>query len=167
MKPTHPSLLLSALLAIVLLSGCETTGGVSSRIQEKSAAFAALTPEQQKLVRSGEIEIGFTSDMVYMALGPASKTEVKDSPDGPVTMLTFNKYYPTRNVMISLSRDGGMSYAGGIQGANNPVRGGSSSGTDVNTVNSRMSLEPADPTFHTLYVFLFMDKVFQIKLDES
>lgn len=167
MKPTHPSLLLSALLAIVLLSGCESTGGVSSRIQEKSTAFATLTPEQQKMIRAGEIETGFTSEMVYMALGSASKTEVKDSPDGPITMLTFNKYYPTQNVRISLSRDGGMTNASGIQGANVPTRSGSSSGTDANTFNNRVSLEPADPTFHTLYVFLFMDKVFQIKLDEA
>lgn len=167
MKPSHPSLLLSALLGILLLSaGCESTG-VSSRIEEKATAFAALTPEQQKMIRAGEIELGFTSDMVYMALGKAAKTEIKDTSDGPVTMLTFDKYYPTRNVMMSLTRNGGMSYSGPIQGNNTPSMGGSASGTDVNTVNSRMSLEPADPTFHTLYVFLFMDKVFQIKLDQS
>ena len=162
--PLRYSMLAS--VAALLLSGCESTG-VSSRIQEKSTSFATLTPEQQKLIRTGEIEIGFTSDMVYMALGKASKTEIKETPDGPVTMLTFNKYYPTQNVLMSLTRDGGMTYGGPLQGNNTPSRGQSLGGTDANTVNSRMSLEPADPTFHTLYVFLFMDRVFQIKLDEQ
>lgn len=167
-------LALPACLALLALSGCESSG-VTARIQEKSAAYAALTPAQQQLVKAGEIEIGFTADMVYMALGKPSKTEVKETSGGPVTMWTYDKYYPTQAVQVSLSRDGGMTNAPMLVGANAPSSGlssGSAGGrayanTSANTVNSMVSLEPADIPYRTLYVFIYQGQVFQIKLGES
>ncbi len=57
--------------AAVLLAGCNTA---APRIAEHAAAFAALDPATQKNIRNGIVEPGFTSDMVYMALGKPTRT---------------------------------------------------------------------------------------------
>ena len=54
------------LAAIFALNGCSTT---KSRIQERSATFANLPPEDQLKIQNGEVDLGFTPDMVYMAKG--------------------------------------------------------------------------------------------------
>ena len=53
-------------LAVLGLAGCSTVG---TRIREKSAVFATLAPNVQQEIRKGQVEPGFTPDMVYMALG--------------------------------------------------------------------------------------------------
>lgn len=45
---------------------CSTT---NSRIHEKSAAFSQANPEDQMKIQNGEIDLGYTPDMVYMAKG--------------------------------------------------------------------------------------------------
>lgn len=54
------------LLAVLVFAGCST---ISSRIDDKAALFATLTPHQQEVIRKGGVELGYTPDMVYMALG--------------------------------------------------------------------------------------------------
>ena len=68
------TLILGLALATVILAGCDATSGISARIQEKSAIFEALSPEQKKAIAEGAIEYGDTADMVYMPLGKPSKT---------------------------------------------------------------------------------------------
>lgn len=60
-------------LGIVLLVGffgCSTT---NTRITEHKEAFSNLPPETQMKVQNGEIEKGYTEDMVYMAKGNPSE----------------------------------------------------------------------------------------------
>lgn len=94
MKPALPLVLTT--FAALLLAGCETD--VSARIQEKPATYAALAPEQQQAIRTGALDIGYTSDMVYLSLGKPSKIETKKSKDGPVTVWTYTRFYPTEAV---------------------------------------------------------------------
>ncbi len=58
---------------LVALAACST---VNSRIREKAAVFDQLSPADQARIRQGVINLGFTPDMVYMALG--NPTEVRD-----------------------------------------------------------------------------------------
>ena len=67
----------AALALAILLAGCDATSGTAARIQEKSAVFAQLTPEQKKNIEEGAIEHGYTTDMVYMALGKPTKSREK------------------------------------------------------------------------------------------
>ncbi|MBP9914210.1 MAG: hypothetical protein KBF26_12485 [Opitutaceae bacterium] len=68
MKPRHLSL-----LALALLAGCST---IDSRIKEKSALFAGVDAATQEKLRQGTVEINYTPDMVYIALGkPDDKLE--------------------------------------------------------------------------------------------
>lgn len=71
MKPRLPLFLLLA--AALGLAGCST---VDKRIEEKSAAFAAYPAEIRDNLRKGIVEIGYTPDQVYIALGkPDDKRE--------------------------------------------------------------------------------------------
>jgi hypothetical protein len=74
-----------AAAAAVLLAAC---AGVSSRIDEHRALFDASTPEVQRSIRGGRIEVGFTKEQVYMALGrPDRVVERKTSVDARETWL--------------------------------------------------------------------------------
>jgi hypothetical protein len=158
---------LVCIATVALLAGCEMSGA-SGRIEEKSAVFSSLTPEQKQIIEAGDIDIGFTPDMVYMALGKASKSEVKDSPDGTVTLWTYNRYYPS-NRAISIS----VSYASGMDNVSsrslpyerrNAPQADQSRRGFVENSGPTMAPEPADLPADTLYVFFFKGKVFDLKL---
>lgn len=74
MKP----ILFAAVAAALLLSGCST---IDSRIKEKSATYAALSPTDQQIIKYGYITVGFTHDMVYMALDKPEKIIPGPGPD--------------------------------------------------------------------------------------
>ncbi len=73
---------LAALLGIaaIALLACNSTG---SRIRRQQELFDSYPPEVQENLRNGIIEIGYTTEMVVMALGePDQKTAAK--PEGEV-----------------------------------------------------------------------------------
>lgn len=74
------------LLALLALTGCSTP---ESRIKKNPAAFAALSPDQQTAVRDGRVEIGFTKDMVYLALGTADRTYARTTAQGEVDVWAY------------------------------------------------------------------------------
>jgi len=89
------TVLLGAALGLALLvTGCETDSS-SARIKEKSAAYATLKPWEKNYIDKGVIALGFTPDMVYMAIGNASLVEPLDSPGGKAEKWTYKNYYPT------------------------------------------------------------------------
>jgi hypothetical protein len=55
-------------LLVLLAAGC-ATDTLDNRIKQNSAIYAGLTPEEQNQIRSGIITVGFTPQMVLMALG--------------------------------------------------------------------------------------------------
>jgi outer membrane protein assembly factor BamE (lipoprotein component of BamABCDE complex) len=57
---------------LLAVSGCDT---INQRIREKQDAFNRLDPKAQAVIRQGRVEIGYTPDMVYMALGKPDKIE--------------------------------------------------------------------------------------------
>jgi len=56
--------------AVVILAAfliaCDTP---QSRIKRNQALFESLPPDAQRKIRSGQVDIGFTKEMVLMALG--------------------------------------------------------------------------------------------------
>jgi hypothetical protein len=57
---------------LLAVSGCDT---INHRIREKPAAFNRLDPKTQAEIRRGGVEVGYTPDMVYLALGKPDKIE--------------------------------------------------------------------------------------------
>ncbi len=56
------------LVAVSLLGTITACSTFDSRVKEKPAAFAGLSPTDQEDIRNGFIKVGFTPEMVYMAL---------------------------------------------------------------------------------------------------
>src|ERR1035437_2056179 len=158
----------AALVLAFLVTGCETNGR-TARIQEKSAVDATLTPWQKKVIDDGGVERGYTTDVVYMALGTHKTVKSKDTPEGKTEMWTYTNYYPTV-VASKLSMNNPNSrYTMEQTSPNAPAHGGGArvqpSSFSSTTGGPTASLDVADLPTHTLYVFLFNGKVFDIKLD--
>lgn len=99
-------ILAAALAAVFALAGCSTP---ESRIRSNPAVFSRLTPEQQNLIRNGQIAVGFDQEMVELALGDPdhiiTRTDAKgvseiwryttyDLPDGmPLYRGWYHRYY--------------------------------------------------------------------------
>ncbi len=159
----------AALLAAMALAGCDATSGTTARIQEKSAVFATLTPEQKKNIEEGTIEYGYTQDMVYMALGKPSKVREKTAPEGQVVMWTFNNYYPTVAVVELANNAPGRKYRPPAIGPNTPDTGSAVKSPSISSTKPS-GPEPGvdslgDIPSETLHVIFHEGKVIQIKLE--
>ncbi len=78
MKP----LLLALAATALLLTGCQT---VDHRIKENQAVFDGLDPAVQSRLKQGLIEVGYTTDMVYIALGRPGETKETTTANGKET----------------------------------------------------------------------------------
>lgn len=79
---------IGCLLAFALCVGCATRSTIQSRQQERTAAYAALTPEYRALVDQGQIKSGMSEDAVYLAWGrPAEVLKGESGGNSAVTWL--------------------------------------------------------------------------------
>ncbi len=75
----------------IALAACSTT---DSRIRRHQALFDGYPPEVQHNLRNGVIGIGYSPEMVLMALGkPDRRTEVQTG-DGTAEIWTYRKSVP-------------------------------------------------------------------------
>lgn len=72
------------------LGGCQT---VEDRIEEKPEVFARLDVATQDKIKQGIIELGYTEDMVYLALGKADQKRESLTAAGRTTTWVYNTYY--------------------------------------------------------------------------
>jgi hypothetical protein len=82
------TLLLATSLGFV--GGCQT---VESRIKEKPDVFAKADLATQEKITQGIIEIGFTEDQVYLALGKPDQKRESRNADGTRVTWVYNTYY--------------------------------------------------------------------------
>ena len=76
------------LLAALLLAGCST---IDSRIKEKASAFAGYDAATQAKLRQGLVEIDYTPEQVYIALGqPDSIRERVSAKERELTWIYFS-----------------------------------------------------------------------------
>ena len=83
------SLLLLA-TAILGLAGCQS---VESRIKEKPEAFAQVDKATQDKIKQGIIDLGFSEDLVYLALGTPDQKRESVTATGNTTSWIYNTYY--------------------------------------------------------------------------
>jgi hypothetical protein len=76
--------------AVALLAGCST---VQSRIEEKQHVYNTLDPQTQSKIREGVIDIGYTPDMVYMAMGQPDERRTKVTSDGEEMTWIYSQYW--------------------------------------------------------------------------
>ena len=67
------------LVTALTLCGCATP---RTRIERHPEMFAASPADAQDRIRRGEIDLGFTRDMVYLALGRPDRVYSRTTPEG-------------------------------------------------------------------------------------
>lgn len=72
------------------LGGCQT---VDDRIKEKPGVFAKLDSATQDKIKQGIIDLGYTEDMVYFALGKPDQMRESLNANGKNTTWIYNTYY--------------------------------------------------------------------------
>ena len=105
LRNTSPLLLSLALL----FAGCSTT---DSRIQENEAAFQALSPAQQEKIRAGDVEVGYTQEMVRMALGAPDRSYTRTTDQGTVEVWAYRSKAPAVSFGFGVAGGGGGSGMG-------------------------------------------------------
>jgi hypothetical protein len=76
------------------ITGCQS---VDSRIKEKPEVFAKLDAATQDKVKQGIIELGYTEDVVYLALGAPDQKREGISAAGKSITWIYNTYYDRYN----------------------------------------------------------------------
>lgn len=74
------------------LVGCSTP---ASRIKKNPALFNSFPPEVQTKVSNGQVDVGFTKDMVAMALGRADRTYTRKTAAGSSEVWAYTSFYVT------------------------------------------------------------------------
>jgi hypothetical protein len=86
------SLALLLLGAVLALTGCNTT---SSRIKQKAEVFGSLPPADKERLRKGNVAIGDTPDMVYIAIGAPDRRIESISASARKLEWIYRHYYET------------------------------------------------------------------------
>ena len=80
-----------SIVALMLgLAGCQN---VESRIKQKPEVFAKLDVATQDKIKQGIIDLGFTEEMVYLALGDPDQKKESVSATGQTLTWIYNTYY--------------------------------------------------------------------------
>jgi PBP1b-binding outer membrane lipoprotein LpoB len=69
-----------------LLAGCATP---ESRIKKNPDLFASFPPDVQAKVQQGQIDIGFSPEMVTMALGTPNRVYTRQTKDGSIEVWSY------------------------------------------------------------------------------
>ena len=75
--------MLLAAAAALLLAGCST---FESRSKEKAAVFNSLDTSTQERLKKGEIALGDTAEMVYLALGNPDERTIREAAETVVRL---------------------------------------------------------------------------------
>ena len=100
----------------LLLAGCATP---EKRIQQNQEIFDSFPVAAQARIRGGQIDLGFTPDMVRIALGEPQRKTLRRAADGEVEIWSYvdsTRRYDRQRVEIdglSISGPGGLRSLGG------------------------------------------------------
>ena len=104
----------SFVLAAALLAACSTT---DSRIRDKQVVFDQLPPQAQQQIRAGQVDLGFTPDMVEMALGKPDHVYSRTAVEGSTEVWGYRDSGPQFSFGI-----GGVGVTTGGDGPDDKVR---------------------------------------------
>jgi hypothetical protein len=89
MRPIASALCLAS---VALLAACSSTP--DSRIAKSQAAFADYPAAVQQKVRAGEVDVGFTPEMVRLALGEPTRQFNRQTESGTAEVWVYHKSGP-------------------------------------------------------------------------
>lgn len=76
-------------LLLGLFAACATP---DARIRRNQAIFDALPPSEQALIREGKVAVGFTPDMVRLAVGDPDQRWVRTDAAGQTEIWSYTTY---------------------------------------------------------------------------
>ncbi len=103
-------LLLLGLSASFLALGCST---VDSRAKEHAAAFNSWPPAVQQKVRAGQVDVGFTDEMVRVALGDPERKVTRTTASGQAEVWIYGDKSPKFSIGLGLGSVHGNTGVGG------------------------------------------------------
>lgn len=80
------------LAGLLLTAGCATTP--ASRIRAQPELFASFPAETQEQIRAGRVAIGYTEDMVRMALGAPDRVFRREAASGATIVWSYSDSLP-------------------------------------------------------------------------
>jgi hypothetical protein len=80
-----------------LFAGCSTP---NSRIADSPQVFARLNPDQQALVKAGQIAVGFDMDTVKLALGDPDRILIETNANGQHQIWRYVTYEDYNGAVI-------------------------------------------------------------------
>jgi hypothetical protein len=98
MKTNLACVILVAALSALGLAGCSTP---ATRIKANPEVYERLTPQQQALVQSGQIALGFDAEAVKLALGDPDRISVRTDADGETAIWHYVTYEAEGQVLFS------------------------------------------------------------------
>lgn len=99
-------------LALAALAACSTP---DSRIAGNRAVFDPLPAEVQQKIRAGQVEVGFTPEMVRLALGEPDRVFTRRSDRGDTEVWGYRDHGPHFSIGIGVGSGGRhSSVAGGV-----------------------------------------------------
>ena len=84
--------LLFAFATCGFLTGCSTTP--DQRIAKNAALFDTFPPQVRQKIRAGEVDIGYTPEMVRLALGEPSRVFSRQTETGAVELWVYHDNGP-------------------------------------------------------------------------
>ncbi|HET7535846.1 MAG TPA: hypothetical protein VFJ90_05280 [Candidatus Didemnitutus sp.] len=92
-----------SLLLVTLLAACSTP---DSRISQYQARFDTLPPDVQQKIRAGQVEVGYTQDMVFMALGEPDRKYTRQTELGATEVWVYMDHTPQISFGVGVGSHG-------------------------------------------------------------
>ena len=106
----RPILPLIALVSLGLLAACSTP---ESRIAGSRVAFEQFPADVQQKIRAGQVDVGFTPEMVLMSLGEPARKFTRKTESGEVEVWGYHDNRPQFSFGLGLGSGGRNSAVGG------------------------------------------------------
>lgn len=105
-----PSILLLA--GLLLLAACSTP---DTRIADNRGAFDRFPAEVQRKIRAGQVDVGFTAEMVRLALGEPARKFTRKTDKGDTEVWGYLDNRPRFSFGVGVGSGGmGSSVGGGV-----------------------------------------------------
>jgi hypothetical protein len=86
-----------SIAVLALLAGCSTP---ESRINHNPEAFSKLSTGDQQLIREGKVAVGFTQEMVKLALGDPDKVFTRTDANGVNEAWSYTTYESDEGIIL-------------------------------------------------------------------
>lgn len=108
--PCFKIFLIISLAAGIFLGGCSSSP--EGRIADQQELFESYSPEIQENIRQGTVEIGYTQDMVELALGKPARVVERETKEGNERVFIYTESKPRFSFGLSGASGGGGSAVG-------------------------------------------------------